>query len=173
MIEMKGYKKYQKLIVFIFTALIFTAAVPLFSACSINEIIKGAYAGEKESPELPQVYIDEKEISEIGKEEIDIEKSYDIEGEVDFIDETVRDPFRPFYVEEEDEEEKNVFMLESIYIEDGIEYAELNFNDYLYKLKEGDPLGHIYSVQAINETSVVLLKGDDVLTVYIDQVKYD
>ena len=171
---MKGYKKVKKLMVFILTALVLTAAVLVFSACSINRIIRESYGSEVEGPEIPEVEIDEKEISEIGEEDIDIEKSYDVEGEVDFIDDTARDPFEPFYVkEEDDEEEKNVFVLEGIYIEDGIEYAELNFNDYLYQLKEGDPLAYIYSVQAINETSVVLLKGDDILTVYIDQVKYD
>ncbi len=170
---MEGYKKIEKMTVLILTALIFIAAALLFSACSINKIIKESYGSEAASPELPEVEIDEEEISEIGKEDISIEKSYDVEGEVDFIDETVRNPFKPFYAKEEDEEGKNVFVLESIYIEDGIEYAELNFNDYLYKLKEGDPIAHIYSVQAINETSVVLLKGDEILTLYIDQVKYD
>ena len=68
---------------------------------------------------------------------------------------------------------KNIFELERIYIEDGIEYAELSFNDYPYLLKEGDPLAYIYSVQAINDTSIVLLKGDDILTVFIDSVVYD
>lgn len=89
------------------------------------------------------------------------------------MDDSVRDPFKPFYIKDEEEEEKNILKLERIYTEDGIEYAELSLNDYLYQLKEGDTLSDIYLVQAINDTSVVLLKGDDIVTVFIGAVVYD
>ena len=171
---MKNYKKILKPIIFILSLMIILAAFPIISGCSIYDIVQESYMSEEGGLELPEVIIDDKEISEIGKEEIDVKKSYDIEGEIDLIDESIKDPFKPFYIIEEDEEEqKNIFELERIYIEDGIEYAELSFNDYPYLLKEGDPLAYIYSVQAINDTSIVLLKGDDILTVFIDSVVYD
>ena len=89
------------------------------------------------------------------------------------MDDSVRDPFKPFYIKDEEEEKKNILKLEKIYTRDGIEYAELSLNDYSYLLKEGDTLYDIYLVQAINDTSVVLLKGDEYLTVFIDTVIYD
>ncbi len=166
-------KNILKKITFILIILFSISAFSIFPGCSFYEMVKQSYVGEEEGLELPDVKIDESEISEIGKEDIDIGKRYDLEGDINFIDDSLRDPFEPFYVEKEDEEEKNVFKLERIYTKDGIEYAELNFNDYSYELKEGDPLAYIYSVQAINTNNIVLLKGDDVLTVFIDQVLYD
>lgn len=87
------------------------------------------------------------------------------------IDASVRGPFKPFYIKDEEEEKKNILKLEKIYTRDGIEYAELSINDYSYLLK--DTFYDIYLVQAINDTSVVLLKGDEYLTVFIDTVTYD
>lgn len=87
------------------------------------------------------------------------------------IDASVRDPFKPFYIKDEEEEKKNILKLEKIYTRDGIEYAELSINDHSYLLK--DTFYDIYLVQAINDTSVVLLKGDEYLTVFIDTVTYD
>ncbi len=144
----------------------------IFTGCTFYEMIKESYGGE-EGIELPDVRIDEEEISEIGKENINIEKSYSVEGDIGLIDESARNPFEPFYIRSEEEEEKNVLELESIYVEDEVEYAELSLNDHLYELKEGDLLGDIYSVQAINEDSVVLLKGDDILAIYLGSVVYD
>jgi len=89
------------------------------------------------------------------------------------IDASVRDPFKPFYIKDEEEEKKNILKLEKIYTRDGIEYAELSLNDYSYLLKEGDTFYDIYLVQVINDTSVVLLKGDDIVTVFIGAVVYD
>jgi hypothetical protein len=148
--------------------------VPYISGCSVYRIIKESYmGGEEESLELPETEIDEAEIKEIGKGDIDIKKSYDIEGEINLVDESARDPFKPFYLQDEEEEEKNVLKLESIYTKDGIEYAEISLNDYSYKLKEGDPLSDSYLVQVINSNSVVLLKGDDILNIFMDEIIYD
>jgi len=89
------------------------------------------------------------------------------------MDDSVRDPFKPFYIKDGEEEEKNVFELVIIYSEGGVEYADLFLNGYNYLLKEGDTLSDIYLVLAINENSVVLLKGDDIVTVFINIVAYD
>ena len=129
--------------------------------------------GEDNGMELPKVEIDEEEISEIGKVDMEGEKSYDIEGEVSLIAEPVRDPFKPFYINEEQEEKKNMIKLEKIYQEDGIEYADISLNDNLYRLAEGDPLTDIYLVHAINPDSVVLMKGDAILQILIGEVVYD
>lgn len=165
--------KIIEIIVIFLVAIFYVAAVPFISGCSVYTIIKESYMAKEEGLELPQIDIDEKEISGIGKVDIEIKKSYDIEEEINLIDDSVRDPFKPFYIKDGEEEEKNMLKLEKIYTMDGIEYAELSLNDYSYLLKEGDPLLDIYLVQVINETSVVLLKGDDIVTVFIDVVVYD
>ncbi|MFZ3386466.1 MAG: hypothetical protein WA120_04760 [Candidatus Hydromicrobium sp.] len=164
--------KIIEIIVIFLVAIFYVAAVPFISGCSVYTIIKESYMAEEEGLELPQIDIDEKEISGIGEVDIEIKKSYDPE-EINLTDASGRNPFKPFYIKDEEEEEKNTLKLEKIYTMDGIEYAELSLNDYSYLLKEGDPLSDIYLVQAINETSVVLLKGDDIVTVFIDIVVYD
>lgn len=165
--------KIIEIIVIFLVAIFYVAAVPFISGCSVYTIIKESYMAEEEGLELPQIDIDEKEISGIGEVDIEIKKSYDPEEEINLIDDSVRDPFKPFYIKNEEEEEKNTLKLEKIYTMDGIEYADLSLNDYLYKLKEGDTLSDIYLIQAINDTSVVLLKGDDIVTVFINIVVYD
>jgi hypothetical protein len=173
---MKNFSKVLISAVFILSFIILLAASQVMTGCSIIGIVKESYMSKDDDLELPEVEIDEKEISEIGKEDINIKKSYAIEDEIDLIDESMKDPFKPFYIEEETEgteEEKNIFELERIYITDGVEYAELSFNEHLYLLKENDLFGYYYFVQAINETSIVLLKGDDTLTVFLGSVLYD
>src|SRR4030042_1640234 len=166
-------KKIVKLVVILIVIISCMAMVPYISGCSVYRIIKESYIGEEESLELPETEVDEAEIKEIGKGDIDIKKSYDIEGEINLVDESARDPFKPFYLQDEEEEEKNVLKLESIYTKDGIEYAEISLNDYPYKLKEGEPLSDSYLVQVINSNSVVLLKGDDILNIFMDEIIYD
>ena len=157
----------------IFLVGIFYITVIIFiSGCSAGAIFKEAYTGEENGMELPKVEIDEEEISEIGKGDMEGEKSYDPE-EFNLIDEPVRDPFKPFYINEEQEEKENIIKLERIYQEDGIEYADISLNDNLYKLVEGDVLTDIYSVHAINPDSVVLMKGDVILQILLGEVIYD
>ena len=100
---MKNYNNILELIIFILISIISLAVIPVISGCSIYSIVEESYVSNEEGLELPEVKIDEKEISEIGKEDIDVKKSYDIEGEVDLIDETIKDPFKPFYIEENGE----------------------------------------------------------------------
>ena len=165
--------KIIEIIVIFLVAIFYVAAVTFISGCSVYTIIKESYMAEEEGLELPQIDIDEKEISGIGKVDIEIKKSYDPEEEINLMDDSVRDPFKPFYIKDGEEDEKNILKLEKIYTRNGIEYAELSLNDYSYLLKEGDTFYDIYLVQAINDTSVVLLKGDDIVTVFIDTVIYD
>ena len=147
-------------------------ALPYISGCSVYNIMKESYMGEEEALGLPEVEIDEEEIQEIGKSDMNIRKSYDVEGEINLADESARDPFKPFYIRDE-EEEKNILRLEKIYTKDTVEYAEINLNDYTYIIKEDDLLSDIYLVQAINADSVVLLKGDEIINISIDEIIYD
>ena len=166
-------KKIVKLLIILIAIISCMVMVFYISGCSVYSIIKESYMVEEENLELPEIEIDEMEIKEIGKGDVDIKKSYDIEGEINLVDESVRDPFKPFYIQGEEEEVKNVLRLESIYTKDGVEYAEISLNNYPYKLKEGDPLSDSYLVQAINSNSVVLLKGDDILNIFMDEIIYD
>lgn len=147
--------------------------LPSISGCSVYNMIKETYAGEEDVLELPEVEIDEEEILEIGKSDTNTRKSYDMESEIDLTDESARNPFKPFFIQDEEEEEKNVLKLEKIYTRDEVEYAEINLNDFTYRVKETDPLSDIYMVQAINEDSVALLKGDEVINISIGEIIYD
>jgi len=160
--------------VMIFIAVVSCMAVlPYISGCSVYNVIKESYMGGGKTLELPEVEIDDEEIKEIGKSDMNIRKSYDTEGEINLADESARDPFKPFYIRDEEEGEKNILRLEKIYTKDGVEYAEINLNDYTYKIKEDDPLSDIYLVQAINADSVALLKGDEIINISIDEIIYD
>jgi len=146
----------------------------LISGCSIFSIVNKAYSGtEEEPPVLPEVEIDEGEVKEISVSEENTKKSYIIENEVSLVDESTRNPFKPFYISDDDEEEENILTLSGISSKDGVEYAEIDFNGYIYNLKENDTLSDFYLVQAINNDSVVLLKGDEIVTMYIGIPVYD
>jgi len=146
----------------------------LISGCSVFDIVKKAYSDAEEPLPLPEVEIDEGEIKEISEGSENTKKSFIIEKEVSLIDESARNPFKPFYIsDDEDEEEENILNLSGVTIKDGVEYAELNFNGYVYNLKENDALSDFYLVQAINNDSVVLLKGDEIITLYIGIPVYD
>lgn len=138
------------------------------TGCSIFDMIIESYTEVAEIPEVPDIEIDDAEVREIGKDEVDIRKSYDVDNETGIIDELLRDPFRPFYIIEEETEEKNTLKVEKIFTKDSVKYAEINFNDYTYKLKVEDTLSDTYLVKAINVNSVVLLKGDEILTLFLD-----
>jgi hypothetical protein len=140
--------------------------------CSVINLVSKAYGDEKEGPALPEVEIDESEVEEIKKGEEDIKKGYVIESEIKLIDDSTRDPFKPFYIVEEEEKE-NIITLEKIFSKDGVEYAEINFNEYIYNLKETDTISDVYLIQAININSLVLLKGDEIITLYIGIPVYD
>ncbi|MFA5014263.1 MAG: hypothetical protein WC549_01800 [Actinomycetota bacterium] len=166
-------KKIRKLLVITITVISCMILLPFISGCSVYDMIKETYTGSEETLELPEIEIDEEEIQEIGKSDTDIRKSYDIESEIDLSDESARNPFKPFFIRDDEEEEKNVLKLEKIYSRDEVEYAEINLNDFTYRVKETDPLSNIYLVQAINDDSVALLKGDEIINISIDEIIYD
>jgi len=41
------------------------------------------------------------------------------------------------------------------------------------KLKLNDLFGKIYQIKAINADSVVLLKGDEIITLFVNEIYYD
>lgn len=172
MITTKTKKIRRPLIVFI--AVVYCIILlPFISGCSVYSMIKETYTGSEEALELPEIEIDEEEIQEIGKNDTYIKKGYDIESKIDLADESARNPFKPFFIQDEEEKEKNVLKLEKIYSRDEVEYAEINLNDYTYRVKETDIFSYIYLVQAINNDSVALLKGDEIINISIDEIIYD
>src|SRR3972149_4478758 len=64
-------------------------------------------------------------------------------------------------------------MIKEIYTRDEVEYAEINLNDFTYRVKEDNPISDIYLVQTINEDSVALLKGDEIINISIGEIVYD
>jgi len=139
------------------------------AGCSMGGLISGNYTDE-DIESLPDIDIDEREVELIENIDEKMETSYEMETAILSSDE-VKDPFKPYYLTEEEKE--NMLMLEKIYSEDGVWYTEIKFNEFLYKLTEGDIFANVYKLQAINENSVVLLKGDEIITISLGQLLYD
>lgn len=144
------------------------------SGCSVRALIEESYQKEALPDKVPYIKIDEREIESISTGDVEMKKNYEFETDISIAEDSIRDPFEPFYIDKEELEEKNVLILEKIYREDEVSYAEINFNNITYKQKKGDVFGNNnYRVEAINPTSVVLLKGDEIITIFIDQIFYD
>lgn len=143
------------------------------SGCSINTMIEESYLEKEVVKDVTNIDIDEGEIKSVKMIDEEMRKDYDVKTDVGLIKSDIKNPFKPFYVDEEELEEKNVLKLDKIYSEDGVKFIEIYFNNYLYKLKEGDAFASYYQVKAINPTSVVLLKGDEIITIFINKVYYD
>ncbi|MDD3819649.1 MAG: hypothetical protein PHG41_07450 [Actinomycetota bacterium] len=171
--KFKRNKNIKKQIMASVTVLSCLFIMTLISGCTIFGLIKESFTGKPEMPVVPDIEIDDEEIDEIKKGDAERRKTYDIENEIILVDESLRNPFKPFYIQDEEEEEKNILRLDNIYTLDGVEYIEINLNNYNYKLKEGDTLSSTYLVQAINVNSAVLLKGDEILTLILDTPVYD
>ena len=143
------------------------------SACSISGLLDEAF-GAQDIVEDLQLDVDEKEIASISISDQRMEEKYDISLEdISNIADELDNPFEPFYFNSGQAEVENILKLENIYSEDGNEYVEINLNEFQYLLKEGDIFDLIYQVQSINQDSVVLLKGDEIITLFIDEIKYD
>ncbi len=147
--------------------------VPFVSGCSVSTLIEESYQKEGPPDKLPSIKIDEREIESISAGDGEMKKNYEFETDVSIVEDSIRDPFEPYYIDKKELEEKNVLILGKIYREDGVNYAEINFNNIVYILKKQDVFGNNYRVEAINPTSVVLLKGDEIITILIDQIFYD
>ncbi|MGM0365593.1 MAG: hypothetical protein ACQEP5_03550 [Actinomycetota bacterium] len=157
----------KKIIVLAITASMLIASVSY--GCSIFSL--AGQKAEDDVESLPDVEIDEREIELIESIDQELETSYQLKQDIS-ISEEVKDPFKPYYVTEEEEKE-NMLLVEQIYSEDGIWYAEIKFNEFLYKLTGGDVFANVYKLEVINENSVVLLKGDEIITISLGQLLYD
>lgn len=158
-----------KIIIVLFVLLI----IPGTGGCSINAIVRETYAGIS-SPRLRDVSIDEMEVESIKTLKRKMENNYDINQSISTIADELNNPFKPFFIEEEeDTAEKNILILESIYTKDNESYCEIKFNDHLYLLIEEAIFNDIYKIQSINDGSVIILKGDEVLTLFIGEMLYD
>lgn len=157
-----------KIIVVLFVLII----IPGISGCSINDMISETYAGTT-TPRLRDIKIDDMEVESIKTLKREMEKSYDINQSISTIANELNNPFKPFFIEEEDNTEKNILILENIYTEEGNSYCELKFNNHIYLLIEEDIFNDVYKIKSINESSVIILKGDGILTLFIDEMFYD
>jgi len=147
----------------------------IFASCSLNTIVKESYLEGGDILEAPDLGIDEEELKSIEVQNSDLNETFDTDVMVISSDE-IRDPFRPFYMN--DEEEANILVLNNIYSvksasDELVDYVELTFNDTVYNLKEEDVFQEVYQVQVINSDSVVLLVGDEYLTLYLNEMTMD
>lgn len=167
------YKKYQRLI----STLLMVPMSLLFlfsGGCTMGRMAGEIFAIGDGSLELRDIDIDEREVESIRIQEEEMEKSYDISKDISSIADDLENPYKPFFeTGGEEQSEKNIIIVESIYSKDGSDFAEIKFNDYVYLLTVDDTFLDIYSVKAINETSVVLLKGDEVINIFINEPVYD
>ena len=145
----------------------------VLSSCSISNIVSETYSSGDESLKLRDIKIDDKEVESITALEAEMEQNYDISKGISTIADELEDPFEPFFITDEDNTEKNIFLLEDIGSEEGNSFSEIKFNDFTYRLTEGDIFLEIYQIQSINDTSVIILKGDEVLTLHIGEMIYD
>ena len=143
------------------------------SSCSISNIVSETYSSGNESLELRDIKIDEKEVESITVLEKEMEQSYDISKGISTIADELENPFEPFFITNEDNTQKNILILEDITTNEGNSFAEIKFNEFTYLLTEGDIFLEIYQIQSINDTSVIILKGDEVLALHIGEMIYD
>ena len=143
------------------------------SSCSISNIVSETYSSGNESLELRDIKIDEKEVESITVLEKEMEQSYDISKGISTIADELENPFEPFFIINEDNTQKNILILEDITTSEGNSFSEIKFNDFTYLLTEGDIFLEIYQIQSINDTSVIILKGDEVLALHIGEMIYD
>ena len=169
-------KEDKKIYVSIAASILLFIIVIISSGCSIQGIIEETYMSQDYIKEVPYVDIDEDEIKRMAYADGEMKESYEADESIILEEEDIRNIFEPFYLEDEKEdaeEKKDLLRLDKIYSENEVNYTELKLNDYLYRLKEGDIFGTIYQVQVINSTSVVLLKGDEIITIFIGEVYYN
>jgi|GEM_PF-1058141 len=168
------FKKFKNISVICIMASFSLLLVAYLSGCAILGVEDDPGSEKNSTLKIPDVRIDEREIEEIGRGDENMKKSYEAETDIDIMDESARDPFKPFYVSGGDEgDEKNIIKLENIYSKDKVYYADINVNEYTYVLEVADTLGDVYVVMAINDDSVVLQKGDELLTLFIGVPLYD
>ncbi len=145
----------------------------ILSSCSISDIVSETYSSGDVSLKLRDIKIDDKEVESITVLEGEMEQSYDISQGISTIADELEDPFEPFFIINEDNTQKNILILEGITTSDGSSFSEIKFNDFTYLLTEGDIFLEIYQIKSIKDASVIILKGDEVLTLHIGEMIYD
>ena len=165
--------KNTKLNILIALLFLLPVMVLVVSSCSISNIVSETYSPGEQSLKLRDIKIDEKEVESITVLEGEMEQNYDISKGISTIADELENPFEPFFIINEDDTQKNILILEAITINEGNSFSEIKFNDFTYLLTEGDIFLEIYQIQSINDTSVIILKGDEVLTLHIGDMIYD
>jgi len=153
----------------VYMVLLFIISALFFAGCSLDQLVRTTYDSSS-SLTLRDVEIDEKEVESIRTASTELQNDYDISQGISTIADQLENPFEPFYYEEQTDEIKNIFILENIYFENDLEYCEIKINDYTYVLAETDTFLDNYMVQSINESSVIILKGDEILTLFIGEM---
>ena len=164
-----------KLIILIF--LLTTAFILLFglSSCSITTLLDNFNIIDSASSDTVKINLDENELKSLEITNQTIEEKIDTVSEIKISSEGIRDPFLPFFMnsDSENKNQKNMLVVERIYSESSVFFVEINLNEAVYKLKLDDLFGKIYQIKAINADSVVLLKGDEIITLFVNEIYYD
>ena len=165
--------KNTKLNILIALLFLLPVMVLVVSSCSISNIVSETYSSGEQSLKLRDIKIDDKEVESITVLEGEMEQNYDISKGISTIADELENPFEPFFIINKNNKQKNILILEAITIDEGNSFSEIKFNDFTYLLTEGDIFLEIYQIQSINDTSVIILKGDEVLTLHIGDMIYD
>ncbi len=165
--------KNKKLNILISVLFLIPILLLILSSCSISNIVSETYSSGYESLKLRDIKIDDREVESITVLEGEMEQGYDISKGISTIADELEDPFEPFFITNEDNTQKNILVLEAITTSEGNSFSEIKFNDFTYLLTEGDIFLEIYQIQSINDTSIIILKGDEVLTLHIGEMIYD
>lgn len=170
--------KYRKKIIArsLFVIIFLMVLTIMSSSCTIDRMLGESYLASEKIESVPDIEIDEYELEAIESRGKNMEKDYKVELEIIPQDEGLKNPFKPYYLAEQEEDEEvieNTLMLEKVYSLDGVKYADIELNGYMYKLAVGDIFNKIYQLQVINDSSVVLLKGDSLITLFLNEIYYD
>jgi len=170
---MKKNKKIKLILLILITVFVFL----LFnlSGCSLAALFDNTNFQDSVSLDISSINLDENELKSLEITNQTIEEKIDTPNKISFSSIEIRDPFLPFFMNSnsEVEEQENMLTVEKIYSENNIFFVEINFNDAVYKLKTEDLFSKIYQVKAINADSVVLLKGEEIITLFINEIYYD
>lgn len=170
---MKKIRQIKLIIIILITVFIFL----LFSlsACSLTALFDNASIKGSSYLDMSGINLDENELKSLEITNQTIEEKIDTPSKISFSSSEIRDPFLPFFMSQdsENEDQKNMLTVEKIYSENNIFFVEIDLNDAVYKLKAEDLFGKIYQVKAINADSVVLLKGEEIITLFINEIYYD
>jgi hypothetical protein len=165
-------KKLIKIIVLVIMSLILLFSL---SSCSISTLLDNMNVIESASSGTVKINLDENELKNLEITNQSIEEKIDATNEIKISSEGIRDPFLPFFMNSNSENtnQRNMLVVERIYSESNVFFVEINLDDAVYKLKLNDLFGKIYQIRAINADSVVLLKGEEIITLFVNEIYYD